>query len=320
MYLYSMDFDEWNNHLALDEMFSWGYELPYELQEELTGYTFQPEHAVAFDDSFFDQLWNASVSYVQHSVTAGGETLPAHNYERHFQFVVEHGLLLFDTRFRSQTGVLGAVRQALALALLFHDCHHCGSTLRRDHLFPLHLPELGTNVSVEEVSAIAANRFLGEWGVPLPWRLFIVGLIWASTFGHAPALERSRYETTYIPPLIWPNTFYHALMRVADCQPTASFEELLQYGSHVHLGEVSATGQRISSPDEFIAVELGFLEYVSHCQDELDRIAGLPLCAMTGMRSIQETLYYKLSSVASGLDSDSFTFISTMLEHYPYYS
>lgn len=321
MYLHSMDFGGWNNHLALDEMLSWGYELPYELQEELTGYTFQPEDTMAFDSDFFDQLWNPSVSYVQQSVTTGGETLPAHNYERHFQLVVEHGLLLFDTRFGSQEGVLGAVRQALALALLFHDCHHCGSTLRRDHLFPLHLPELGMNISVEEVSAIAANRFLREWGVPLPWRLFIVGLIWASTFGHAQALERSHHEyNIYVPPLIQPNTFYHALMRVADCQPPAVFEESLKYGSHVLIGEMPATGRRVTDSTEFIDGQLGFLGYIAHCHDELDRITGFELTTSAGLRQVQQEHHQLMSLVQSGYSPEWFDFVDTMLLGYPLYS
>lgn len=320
MYLHNVDFGAWNSHLALDEMMSWGYQLPPELQAELATYTVQPEDAVALEDGFFNQLWSGSVSYVQDSVTAGGITLPAHNYERHFQLVVGYGLLLFDTHFGSQAGVLGAVRQALALALLFHDCHHCGSTLRQDHLFPLHLPELGTNISVEEVSAIAANRFLREWGVPLPWRLFIVGLIWASTFGHAQALERARYTHVYVPPAIHPQTFYHALMRVADCQPQESLEELLKYASHVLAGETPATGQRVTESARFINGQLGFLEYVGHCHDELDRIAGFALTAATCLRQIQQQHYELMSEIQSGYHAEWLDFISTMLQHYPHYS
>ena len=321
MHLHNVDFGDWNDHLALDEMLSWGYELPYELQEELAGYAFEVGDAMAFDDNSFDQLWSAGVSYVRHSVTSGGTTLPAHNYERHFRLVVEYGLLLFDTRFGSQAGVLGAVRQALALALLFHDCHHCGSTLRRDHLFPLHLPELGTNVSVEEVSAIAANRFLREWGVPLPWRLFIVGLIWASTFGYAQALERSRYEYgVYIPPVIHPQTFYHALMRAADCQPPATFEESLKYGSHVLVGEMPATGRQVTDSIDFIENQYAYLSYVGHCHDELDRIAGFALTANAGLRQIQQEYFQLMSDIQSGYSPEWFEFITTMLQHYPLYS
>lgn len=321
MYLHNMDFGAWNSHLALDEMMSWGYQLPPELQAELATYTFQPEDATAFEDSFFDQLWSGSVSYVQDSVTAGGVTPPAHNYERHFQLVVGYGLLLFDTHFGSRVGVLRAVRQALALALLFHDCHHCGSTLRQDHLFPLHLPELGTGISVEEVSAIAANRFLKAWGVPLPWRLFIVGLIWASTFGHAQALERAQHEHgIYVPPVIQPNTFYHALMRVTDCQPPVSFEELAKYASHALVGEMPATGQRVTHPNQFVSGQMGFLGYVGHCHDELDRIAGWALTASTGLRQVQQSHQQQMSKIQSGFDPEAFAFIDTMLFHYPHYS
>lgn len=321
MYLYNMDFGDWTSHLALEEMLSWGYELPDELLVELATYTPRPEDAMAFEDNVFGQLWSASVAYVQSSVTAGGETLPAHNYERHFQLVVDHGLLLFDTHFGTQTGIYGAVRQALALGLLFHDCHHCGSTLRRDHLFPLHLPELGTNISVEEVSAIAANRFLKKWGVPLPWRLFIVGLIWASTFGHAQALERSHREYgVYVPPAIHPHTFYHALMRVADCQPPASFEESLQYGSHVLVGEMPATGRQVTDPFEFADGQLGFLGYVGHCHDKLDRIAGFALTTAAGLRQIQQMHEHQMRQIVDGLNPEGFAFVSAMLRYYPHYS
>lgn len=321
MHMNNMDFGWWQNHLALSEMLSWGYLLPVELEAEISEYSPQPEDAMPLDNNHFVYLWDNAVEYAQHSVSTGGVTLPAHNYELHFQLVVDHGLHLFDAHFGNQAWTYGAVRQALALGLLLHDCHHCGSTLRQDHTVPLHLPELGIHISVEEVSAIAANRFLRAHGVPLPWRVFIVGLIWASTFGHGPALERSQYERgIYVPPLVQPNTFYHALMRVADCQPTASFEELLKYGSRVHVGEMPATGRRATDPAEFIAIELGFLAYVGHSQDELDRIAGHPLTTITGMRAVQEMLYQKLSNVASGLDPDSFSFISTMLQYYPHYS
>jgi len=317
-----MDLGAWTNHIALDEMLSWGYPLPPKLAVELEDYRASPEESRPLSRKAFSRLWSLTVEYAKESVSNDGYVLPAHNYERHFKPTVRYGLRLFDAQFGSEaTTTYGAMRQATALGLLLHDCHHTGSALRQDHITPLHLPELGVKIAVEEVSAIAADDFLRQQGVPAPWRLFIVGLIWASTFGHAQALKRSDHEEdVFVPIAVHPKTFYHMLMRTADSQPLLSLGDTLRYATHVLLGEMPAIGHRVNDSDQFISCQQAYLEYVGNLHDELDLQAGWQISQATGMRTAADTQRQQLSTIANGEDEGGSLFIKGLLQSYPAYS
>lgn len=264
---------EWDPHIALGEMLKW-YQLPSDLQREVDAYQPRPEDAQPLPQGKFNALMKRVEAFTDASVK--GWTLPAHN-PGHFEDVRRHDMELFDAYHgpKARTTYL-FVRQADEMFSYAHDCNHCGSTLRIDHKtkagrkLPLHLPGLGTNVSVEYVSAIAINDLLRKEGVPLPWRVFGTGKLWASTFGHAQAKANNR---SFVPPNPQPNTFYHAKMRVADAMVRKSFEDSIDYAARVNFGEMPATGKQLQTVEEFRDSQIGYMRYNTHCHDELDRIA-----------------------------------------------
>jgi hypothetical protein len=302
----------WDRHIHYRELCGW-YKLWPELQHEVDTYQPKPEDVAALTEQDFAALMKAVRAYTDNSVTYGGRELPTHNCY-HFEAARQNGLHLFDRQYGLRaTSTWLFVRQALEIALYMHDCHHCGSTLRIDSTYKLHLPKLGKRVAVEYVSAVAANDFLRGQNVPLPWRVFVVGIIFASTFGHSPAVARG---LTYIPNP-QPKTFYHALMRVADVQPMENFKASLEYGALVNLAEIPATGadSRIKDAEGLVQSQLAFLGYVSHTHQQLERLAP-KLCHRAGFHNVVTNHTARLKAIAAGRDPEGMRYAEELVRIY----
>lgn len=300
-----ISYGKWEEHLHLQEMTGWGYVLPNSIHPGLHGYTYSPAHAQPIPADKFKRLMRKVEEFVANSV--GGNMLPAHNPKLHFGEVRDNALKLFDLYHgaKAKTEFL-FVRQMLEIAAYAHDCGHRGCTLRVDHekskfgrSMPLPLPNHGTNVSVEYISTLILDQFLREQTeaeVSLPARLFVMGVIWATTFGHKAAKERGLSSI----PDPQPKSLYFALIRVADCQPKPSFKDFIDYGARVNFGEVLATDSSPADALEFAKAQRGFLSYCLEEQAKLDRIAGKVLCAE--FRRITLDHADRLDSIIAGND------------------
>lgn len=268
----------WAPYLAEPEMFGGWYWLHAELQHEYDHFVAQGSDMRELDQSQWARVHDSAIYYANKSVEQFQNSY--HNNE-HFRVTEENGIAAIE-QFERLTGktVPGAVRQALALALRLHDCHHCGSAFRTDALRPelVHLPELGMEVSQEWVSAIAVNR----WGLmhylPMPWRLFMTMIIWASTFGGTTPKGQTFDIPNPKPTLLWGN-----VMRAADVCPPEDFEDALRHSISVLYGELPAA-PAAETLHGYLEAQLGFYGYVGHCFDELDRAAGVSLAEALGWR------------------------------------
>lgn len=243
---------------------------PTELHREIErGYVNRPEHNQPMDKQTYDHVLSQVKTYAHQSVAVYNS--PDHNAV-HFAEVAEAITHLFDAIYGAdaRSTSLLAVRQALEIAAWLHDCHHSGCTLRYDSIKPLYRPELGTDISVECVSAIAANEFLAQIGLSLPWRVFIANCILATTFAGKVATERGIHN---IPVITTPTTLYHAVIRVADVWAKPDIWSELQKAINVHYHEVSATG-KITDPIKLLSAQVGFQEYRLMGVRNLDKLAG----------------------------------------------
>lgn len=283
------------------------YVLPNSFRLELGGYVYDPAHAQPIPADTFKRLMREFKKFVSDSV--GGNKLPAHNPKLHFCDACSNTLMLFDLYYgaRAKTGFLLLVRQMLEIAMYGHDCGHRGSTLRVDYSkskfgrsMPLPLPELGNKVSVEYVSVLLVDQFLVTQKIveiSLGARLFIAGVIYATTFGHKAAVERG-YDFIPNPQ---PQSLCYAMARVGDSQSKPDFKEAMDYGACVNFGEVPATGQPIpADPMVFGRAQRGYLSYCLGEQDTLDRIAGKALCAKFRKTTLDHA--NRLDAIIAGKD------------------
>ncbi len=266
----------WDQHIttaSLNEVWSW-YDwsnYPPKLLREIkqNRYVIRPEHSQPMDGPTYDRVLRQVKEYARMSVET--YNLPDHNMI-HFAEVAKALTDLFDAVYgpAARTTPLLAVRQALEIVGWLHDCHHSGCTFRIDSINPLYRPELGTEVSVEYVSAVAANDYLAWIGLPLPWRIFIVNCILASTFGGKIAKERG---LSRIPIVHAPATLYHAMMRVGDVWPKPDIHTELQKSVNINFHEMPGGG-RITDPILLLRAQVGFQDYRLAEMHNLDSIAG----------------------------------------------
>lgn len=272
--------DFWNRHIireSLQEVQDWyGFPTyPPRLEYELrTIPRYWHDAAQPMSQRAFDRVLQQVKEYARASVVRFN--LAYHN-EVHFAEMAHAAVLLFDTIHgpAARTSALLPVRQAIEIAAWLHDCHHTGCTLRHDSVNPLHLPELGTDVSAEFVSAIAANDFLTWLQLPIQWRVFIVNCILATTFGGQAAIERG---IANVPAISAVKTPYFALMRVADVWPRQDLWRELQGAVDVNFHEIPAAGQ-ITDPITLLRAQVGFQDYRITEMQNLDRLVGKPVTA-----------------------------------------
>lgn len=273
MISYGMFWDQHITTASQNEIWNWynWSNYPPKLLREIkqNAYVALPEHSRPMNARTYDRVLRQVKDYAHMSVEA--YNLPDHNMI-HFAEVAKALTDLFDALYgaAARTTPLLVIRQALEITGWLHDCHHSGCTLRADSVKPLYRPELGTNVSVEYVSAVAANDYLAWIGLPLPWRVFIVNEILSSTFGGKIAKERG---ITNVPVIHAPTTLYHAMMRVGDVWPKPDIHAELQKAVNVNLHEIPAGG-KVTDPVQLLREQAGFQGYRLSEMRNLDTIAG----------------------------------------------
>ena len=291
-----------SNHLltedAVHEAASWGYTYPDSLADELRVYTnVSRKDKQADQRPMSEKAFHAVLERVKAYAIASNRhlNLPYHN-EKHFREFATSALLLFDAiHGKEAKRSMLAARQAVEIAGWLHDCHHMGCTLRFDYneadysdrpdyasgIYGLFMEkEFGREVSTEYVSAYAANQLLETLGLPVPWRVFIVQLIWATTFGGQQAVARG---ITGTPALSNPSNIYFALMRTADIWYPKTLHQSLNEAYDVCVLECPADG-RIAAEDAcgFIRGRIGYLGYRLSTMKHLDSRAKL----LTGIKSV----------------------------------
>ena len=272
----------WTPYVNEREMSRW-YKLPPELAAEAKAYRPDGREMDPLGKDTHLALVHATVGYVRASVEPFRP--PYHNDETHFRAVRLNGMAAmgaYAAGARVEIPVL--VRQAFDMALYTHDAHHCGSTLRMHAPHGVYRPDLGVEVSSEYVTAMAVSEFMRTQGMNLPFRLFLTGVTWSSTYGG----ESSEGRRLHIPNPR-PQTIWGAIMRASDACPPESFREWLRQSVAVNYGEVPAE-PRLRTLDSFIAGNERFLNYVAHCFDELDRIAGVKVTEMLSWRNRLQNL------------------------------
>lgn len=267
--------DFWNRHITREsqqEISGWygSPTYPPRLEYELRAIPrYWPDAAQPMDSRSYDRILRQVKEYARASVVQ--LNLAYHN-DVHFAEMAHAATSLFDAIYgpAARSTALLPVRQAIEIAAWLHDCHHSGCTLRYDSVHPLHLPELGTDVSTEFVSTIAANDFLSWLGLPVQWRVFIVDCILATTFGGQAAIDRG---ISNVPAIGTVNTLYFAVMRVADVWPRQDLWRELQGAVNVNFHEIPATGQ-VTDPITLLRAQVGFQDYRIAEMQNLDRLAG----------------------------------------------
>jgi hypothetical protein len=143
---------------------------------------------------------------------------PAYHNGSHFREAVTNVHLLAGVR---GVPLHAAVVQGILLAAAGHDFGHPGSSLRADAPMGLISPELGVEISNEQVSAILVDEILAEAGVDPAMRVFVARLIWATTFGGA----------------IRAQTAPERLVVIADIAPNDSFMRWIEKSINTSVGE-----------------------------------------------------------------------------------
>lgn len=270
----------WTPYIDLEEMRSWYPKLPGGMEQELQQYVASAADFEPLEEREFRRVYAAAVSYADSSVAPF--KLPYHNPD-HFRQVVQKGMEILDAYERlSHSKVPLAVRQVVRIALYLHDCHHCGSTLRADAKLPLWRPDLGTKVSVEWVSALAMNEFGVRHNLPLPWRMFMVGMAYASTYGGEAARERGIAQNFPSPA---PRSFWFAIMRAADVICDSDIRKFVSQSMAVSIGECPATG-RLSTAREVLTGNIGFFMHIHAVCERLNVTSGLKIMENLGWRTL----------------------------------
>lgn len=274
------DLGSWTPFIAAEPQMSGWYQLHPEQQEQLDHYVFSPKHMEPLPREEWASVFAAVRSYTDLSV---GMFNNSYHNPWHFGAVRQDGMDAI-AMYERLTGIVfpGAVKQAYELALYTHDCHHCGATFRTDTFRPelLHMPEVGQRVSQEWVSAVATNRLCLWLGIPLPWRLFMAMVHYASTFGGSTPKGQELGIPVVVPQSLW-----GCVMQASDVVPVEHFTTVKRIMLAVMCGEVPA-GDPPTSMDELLTAQLGFYDnYVTVKLDRLDAVAGIPLTEELGWRT-----------------------------------
>jgi hypothetical protein len=223
---------------------------------------------------------------------------PYHNLA-HVREVLRAGLEIAEAyKDVTEHEVPKAVVQAFALALVLHDIAHPGSTFN------------GTDYSVEWNSAAMAEEFLAKHGFNTVRRLFVVHVIWASTYG-ANTEEGKRLKLDRVQP----STFYERAMVVADVAPNDHFLRWLEKGVNVLYGETPASPPP-ATWFEFLKNRIGFLEfYVIPKMTELDGLVlnPMPITSLIGWQSNAREFVGILKEIQKGKNPILATTIKSML-------
>lgn len=286
----------WAPYIDEPKMFSW-YKLPVELSQDLKQFVPDGTELEALSSQQWRKVHQAAVRYANDSVSAACN--PYHN-GYHFQVVEERGMAVVQAYERlRRVKVPEAVKQALTLALRLHDCHHCGATLRADARKPLYRPDLGRRVSQEWVSAQAADKLARQHGLSVPARLFIVMIIWSSTYGGHTSRGRKHNV-----PDVQPVSFWGKLMRAADvCLDSDSFTNITQSVA-IGYGEVPIIPAS-TTWEGFITGELAFLDYVTRCFSQLDAAAGAGITAALGWQTAVARMRSRVRALSDTTSADA---------------
>lgn len=259
----------WTPFVSEAEILQW-YRLPRSMQTELTSYRPDGREMRALHYRDYKKLHEKTVMYVRNSVAAFHP--PYHNDQFHFAVVEANGLAAADEYARGRPELMpDFVRQVFGLTLRAHDAHHCASTFRSDAPRGMFKPELGTNVSSEWVTAADFNSFMRREGLHLPARLFQTSVIWSSTYGgNTPKGQALRLPNPQ------PRTIWGAIMRAADVCPPPQIDRWLHGSIAIGYGEVPAAPQPQTIVG-YVDAQLGFMDYVISCFDEVDRLGGAPI-------------------------------------------
>ncbi len=298
------DLGLWTPYLNEPAMPTW-YRLPEAVQAECAQYTPSGTELDAMSAARFDAVRQVVIAYADASVT----DLPYHG-PKHFREVEAYGLAAAGEIDRL-TGKAWptAVKQALAVALRMHDCHHSGSTFRADAPGAelVYRPELGPDVATEWVSSLAVNELGRQHGFSLPSRLFQMMVVWSSTYGG----QTPRGRELGIPD-VHPDGVWGRLMRAADVCPPADFLEWIRGSIAVNYGEIPATTPP-ATWDGFLQAQIGFTGYIGHCFDQLDEAAGVPVTRELGWRDNLARLQVHLRGMADGGEAGLTRAVKAML-------
>lgn len=300
------NFGLWSPFIDEAGVRSWYGRFPGCIERELRSYVptaadFQPLGTFSFQ-----RLVRAARSFVDQSVEP--LNLRDHN-PVHFEEVRTAGLQAFDCYFGTRANhELLAVRQAFEIALYFHDCSHCGSTLRADASFPEALcrRELGIHVSLEWVSALELVDFGKKYGLSLPMIAFMAAVVLATTFGGKFATERGIRNI----PIVIPTHLISCMTRAADSNPREDFIGLMRKAMQVNIGEFPATGQ-LRDYHALLDSQLDYLDYLQGCHVRLDRAAGMALTYELGWERTRYAHMRQALRLKAGLDKD----IREQIEH-----
>lgn len=271
----------WAPYVNEREMLSW-YGMPSSITLECRTYRPNGHEMDSLSESAFAALHQRTVRFTNDSVKRFGTTF---HVPEHFGAVEANGLSALDAYVQGSGRKLPTlVRQAFSLGLYAHDANHQGSTLRVDARHGLHMPQLGTKVSTEWVTAATVNQFMRQQGLPLPARLFQTYVILSTT--HGGATPRGRQLKLPVPK---PRTIWGAITKASDMCPPSKFEDWVRQTIAVNYGEVPASPAASTWPG-FVDFSLGFAGHVQVCMDHMDAVAGFGLSANLGWRNRLSTL------------------------------
>ncbi|MSU75526.1 MAG: hypothetical protein EXS55_03375 [Candidatus Magasanikbacteria bacterium] len=216
------------------------YVLPPELAKLLAEYDLDGAELIEFDSARFDEILTEVLRTATESVQPFGP--PAYHGGAHFNDVVSNVRTLLAA---NDEQVPVAVQQALLFAAATHDYAHQGATFRKDAVNGLPLPELGTDIATEQVSAILADELAERFGFSPAARMFIARSIHATTFGN---------------PSISPQSVLEKLLAAADVGPNDTFEDWLRKGVAVTFGEKPAKPAP-TTLSGWLGNRMGFVDY-----------------------------------------------------------
>jgi len=192
--------------------------------------------------------WAALLPFVLRRAAKSVEPFgpPAYHNGEHFATVVRNVANLM-TALTDLSLYPESVTQGMMLAAAGHDFAHQGSTLRRDAPGEVARPDLGMDISTEEVSALLIDEILRHAGVDVAMRLFVCRHIWATTFGN---------------PNVRPITRTEHMIALADVVPVLPPFQLYMQGIQVIYREVPPGGKRPTTMTEWLTSRKGFTGYV----------------------------------------------------------
>lgn len=248
------------------------FPLPSQLIHDLERYTPDGKELDSIDWSLFEKRLR-QLLYTAEATSTSLELVPYHNIT-HFREVLVDGQAIIDAYEElSDHSIPTLVQQAFAFALMTHDLHHPGATFFHDAIgmaVNVGKKEDVTleNVTVEWVSAKIADRLASAAGFNPLARLFIVNIIWASTYGaNSPRGKELGLER------IQPSTLYELAIVVADVAPTDSFLRWIEKGVNVLYKEIPAMPPP-STWTEFLQNRISFVDlYIIPKMMRLDGLA-----------------------------------------------